>query len=110
MLHIDALYRPLPAYQSITTVSVGHGSTTSFWHYSWLPTGPLAINYPSLFSPCTMPTASVRDAMSMHCQGLFTTRLSEVAMDELIAVEVKITTILLELMIVGCLGSIMVHI
>jgi hypothetical protein len=37
--HWDSLHNPLSAYQDLTTVALGNGRTTSFWHDAWLPSG-----------------------------------------------------------------------
>jgi len=44
--HWAALRNLLPAYQRITTVSVGNGTDTTFWHNTWLLDGPLAQKMP----------------------------------------------------------------
>jgi hypothetical protein len=51
-VHLTSLRRLalLPDYRVLTTVEVGDGKTTSFWHDCWTVAGPLADAYPALFT------------------------------------------------------------
>ena len=48
--HWAALRRLLPDYRLLTTVEVGDGRSTAFWHDCWLSTGPLMDAMPALYS------------------------------------------------------------
>jgi hypothetical protein len=50
----------LSTYRSITSVDIRDGSSTSFWHDSWLASDPLAVAYPALFSHSVRPNVSVQ--------------------------------------------------
>jgi len=69
----------LPRYQSITTVRVGNGEMTSFWHDHWLLSDDLASAFPSLFSHCLHPELTVAGFCSSDLVTLFRPRLSAAA-------------------------------
>jgi hypothetical protein len=46
-------------WHSITKVDVHNGVSTSFWKDHWLPTGPISLSHPALFSHTTRPNVSV---------------------------------------------------
>jgi hypothetical protein len=81
--HWSTLRDLLPAYQQITTVSVGNGKATSFWHYTWLVQGPLALKMPALFSHFVGRSSSVHDVLRAGVRNLIQQRLSPQATEEL---------------------------
>ena len=71
-----ALQRPVPLYRSITTVAVGNGERTSFWHDSWLPGGVLAGSHGALFSHTTHGEASVTSVVERGLDSILGPRLN----------------------------------
>jgi hypothetical protein len=53
----------LPLYRSITRVDPRDGRSTSLWHDSWSPLGPLYVALPAAYSHCLRPLASVADTL-----------------------------------------------
>jgi hypothetical protein len=51
-------------YRSLTVVSLGDGTRTSFWHDRWLLISPLAEAFPALFSHSTKQEILVSAALS----------------------------------------------
>ncbi|TVU45185.1 hypothetical protein EJB05_04660, partial [Eragrostis curvula] len=74
--------RLLPDYRLLTTVEVGDGRSTSFWHDCWLAVGPLADALPALFTHARRPEASVNSVMAAPLRAAFAPRLSTVATEE----------------------------
>ncbi|XP_051210752.1 uncharacterized protein [Lolium perenne] len=56
--HWSALRRLLPLYRSISAVSLGDVSATSFWIDVWLPMGELSVAFPHLLSFFATPEAT----------------------------------------------------
>ena len=76
--------RPYATYcQRITTVSVGNGAATYFWHDIWLMDEPLAVKLPALLSHFNGQVASVRDVVDGGLHNLLQRRLSNQATHEL---------------------------
>jgi hypothetical protein len=67
--HWSSLRRLLPLYRSITSVRVGGGASTSFWHDAWLPLGALSLALPELYTHCLNPQATVASALSSGIDG-----------------------------------------
>ena len=59
--HFESL---VPLYRSITRVAPVDGATTSLWHDSWTPLGPLVAVLPSTFSHCLVPDMMLVAAIS----------------------------------------------
>ena len=74
--HWAALQRLVPLYRSITTVTVGNGERTSFWHDSWLPGGALAGSHGALFSHTMHGEASVASVVARGLDSIFGPRLN----------------------------------
>lgn len=85
--HWAALRQLLPAYQRITTVSVGNGRDTSFWHDCWLIDGSLAEKMPAIFSHYNGRAASVCDVVTTGIRNLLQRRLTAQASVELLQLE-----------------------
>jgi hypothetical protein len=81
--HLASLQRLLPNYRLLTTMEVGDGHTTSFWHDCWTALGPLAEAYPTLNTHARRGEASVRHVLSSSLHHDFVLRLSYVASTEL---------------------------
>ena len=62
--HWAALRRLLPDYRLLTTVEVGDGRSTAFWHDCWLSTGPLVDAMPALYSHARRKETSVCNVLS----------------------------------------------
>lgn len=81
--HLASLRRLLPDYRLLTSVEVGDGRSTSFWHDCWTALGPLAESYPALYSHARRGEASVHRVLSSPLRLAFVSRLSSVASAEL---------------------------
>jgi hypothetical protein len=77
--HLASLRCLLPDYKLLTTVEVGDGHTTSFWHDCWTALGPLAEAYPALYTHARRGEASVHHVLSSSLHHAFVPRLSSVA-------------------------------
>jgi hypothetical protein len=82
-MHWAALHDLLPAYQHITSVSVGNGEDTSFWHDTWLMDGPLADKLPVVYSHFAGCVSSVRDVVHRGMHSMLQNRLTAQATAEL---------------------------
>ena len=60
-------------------VRIGDGKHTSFWHDSWLVHGTVADTVPTLYSHCTRPAISVREAQTTELDHQLQPRLSQAA-------------------------------
>lgn len=58
------IHGELQRYRSLTTVQVGDGAQTSFWHNRWLLNDPLRETFPALFSHSISQSISVREALA----------------------------------------------
>ncbi|GJN19384.1 hypothetical protein PR202_gb06657 [Eleusine coracana subsp. coracana] len=81
--HWSTLQRLLPVYQSITTVTIGNGTTTSIWHDHWLECGRLTNVYPALASHAATTTATVARVLADGVRAQLVPRLSRLAAQEL---------------------------
>ncbi|GJN36544.1 hypothetical protein PR202_gb25416 [Eleusine coracana subsp. coracana] len=88
-----ASLRRLPDYRLLTTVEVGDGCSTSFWHDCWLAVGPLADTMLALFSHACCPEASVHSIMATTMRAAFAPRLSTVATEEFVKLTEMLATI-----------------
>jgi hypothetical protein len=70
------LREELPRYRSITTVTLGDDANTSFWQDKWLLDTTIRDTFPALFSHCTRPEISVRDALATSALDQFRPHLS----------------------------------
>lgn len=80
-------------YRDITTVEVGNGLTTSFWHDCWRQGSRLADTYEALLSHCTMQNVSVHDMLTGRWARAFVPPLSRVAVQELSEVSALLDTV-----------------
>jgi len=81
--HWDSLRDLLPIYRAITTVAVGNGRSTSFWHDVWSGDDSLADRFPSLLSHCTSTSQIVQEVCASGLQQFLVPRLSGAAVAEL---------------------------
>ena len=86
--HFESL---IPLYRSITRVAPGDGVSTSLWHDSWRPLGPLSIALPAAFSHCLSPEATLAGACSVEgpCVGV-RPRVSDQARAELVYLHARL--------------------
>ena len=84
--HWDALKMLLPLYQAITTVTVGDGRSTSFWHDVWCGDESFSEKFGALMSHCKDDKLSVHDAVTGGLQASLAPRLTPLAASELNAV------------------------
>ena len=85
--HWEALRELLPLYRAITTISIGNGRNTSFWHDVWLGDESLADRFPLLLSHCKSTTQSVQNMCETGLQQHLVPRLSTAATAELVQVQ-----------------------
>jgi len=57
--HWELMRELLPLYQAITTVQLGDGKSTSFWHDVWAGDESIAEQFPALYSHCRKPNQPV---------------------------------------------------
>jgi len=82
--YLSALVREeLPRYRSLTTVLLGDGNHTSFWHDRWILNTSLAKTFPALFSHCVSDIGSVSSVLASGLRPLFQARLTHAATEEL---------------------------
>ena len=62
--HWAMLRSLLPIYRAITTVILGDGASTSFWHDVWYGDDPMADKFPELYSHCRIQEMTVRQAVN----------------------------------------------
>jgi hypothetical protein len=74
--HWSALRRLLPLYSSISAVSLGDVSATSFWIDVWLPMGELSVAFPHLLSFFATPEATVAHVLARGLDAFLAPRLS----------------------------------
>jgi len=51
----------LDTFRSIIRVQIHSGTATSFWKDHWLPSGPIFVSHPALFSHTTRPNMFVSE-------------------------------------------------
>lgn len=93
--HWTSLQKFLPELQKLTTVKIGNGSRTSFWHDRWLGILRLANLFPALYSHTTDCHATVKDVLSRDLMTMFVPRLSEAANAELHSLQAMVTDLTL---------------
>jgi len=81
--HGGVLKELLPVYQAITTVAIGDGRTTSFWHDVWAGDESLAEKLPALHSHCKTTSRSVRQISDEGLELHLMPRLTPLARTEL---------------------------
>jgi hypothetical protein len=81
--HWDMLRSLLPIYRAITTVILGDGANTSFWHDVWYGDDPMADRFPELYSHCRMQEMTVRHAANGAILNSMVPRRSEAAQSQL---------------------------
>ena len=57
--HWELMREMLPLYQAITTVELGDGKSTAFWHDVWTSEESIAEYFPALYSHCKLPNQPV---------------------------------------------------
>ena len=72
----------LPRYRSLTTVLLGDGSHTSFWHDHWIFNTTLAETFLALYSHCIQHAVSVRSVLASGLRPLLQARLTRAANEE----------------------------
>ena len=73
----------LQRYRSVTSVMIGDGKHTSFWHDCWLTESSLANTFPALFSHCVHDKGTVSAILASGVQPLLRPRLTRAAHNEL---------------------------
>ena len=81
--HWGVLKELLPVYQAITTVAIGDGRTTSFWHDVWAGDESLAEKLPVLHSHCRITSRSVCQISDEGLELHLMPRLTPLARTEL---------------------------
>lgn len=84
--HWEGIRSLLPLYRAITTVSLGNGKNTSFWHDVWNTEASMAEKFPDLLSHCTDTELSVRQAVHAGLEATLVPRLTLQAQEQLISV------------------------
>jgi len=77
----------LPRYRALTSVQIGNGQLTSFWHDKWLLGTTLSQAFPALFSHCTQTSGSVCAVAAEGVTRHLRTRLTRVAREELVLLQ-----------------------
>lgn len=81
--HWSVFQKLLPELYSLTSVHIGDGTRTSFWHDRWTGSMELASKFESLFSHSTDVLATVQQILSIGISNFVTSRLTVAAMTEL---------------------------
>jgi hypothetical protein len=84
-VHLASLQRLLPDYWLLTTVEVGDGRSTSFWHDCWTASRVLSVAFPALYTHARRGKSSVCSMLGLPLRHTFIPRLSSVAEEELVA-------------------------
>jgi hypothetical protein len=69
----------LPVYRAITTVILGNGTTTSFWHDVWHGDDSMAERFPELYTHCKTQEMTVSQAAGGGLQNSMVSRRSAAA-------------------------------
>lgn len=93
--HLEGLRALLPAYRCLTKVTVGDGSTTSFWWDSWMGDLFLAAKFPSLLSHCNDSSASISQVVHLGLSHFLVPRLSNLAISELAELQEMVAAVTL---------------
>jgi hypothetical protein len=80
--HWDSLMTLLPLLQTRTSVVVGDGSRTSFWHDRWCGDYTLSDKMQPLYTHSLVKNASVHQVLSSDIWQHFAPRLSSVAEEQ----------------------------
>ncbi|CAN6212194.1 unnamed protein product [Urochloa humidicola] len=80
----------LPIYQAITTVHLGDGRSTSFWHDVWDGDDSMADRFPSLFIHCKKHHHSVEEIVRDGLERHLVVRLTREAQAELQSINTTI--------------------
>jgi hypothetical protein len=94
-VHLASLRRLLPDYRLLTTVEVGDGKTTAFWHDYRTVASTLANVYPALFSHACRGEASVHSVLSSLLWHVFLLRFTVVAAKEFVALSTLMAGVML---------------
>jgi hypothetical protein len=81
--HWDMLRSLLPIYRAITSVALGDGQNTSFWHDVWHEQDSMAEKFPQLFTHCKDQEMTVSQAVEGALQPSLVHRRSSVAQQQL---------------------------
>jgi hypothetical protein len=84
-VHLALLRRLLPDYRLLTTVEVGDGRSTSFWHDCWTASGVLSVAFPALYTHARRGESSVCSVLGLPLRHTFVPRLSSVVEEEFVA-------------------------
>ena len=93
--HWDTMRSLLPLYQAITTVVVGDGQSTSFWHDIWLGEECLSERFHLLQSHCEHTDQSVSDIVIGGLRRHLAPRVTTEALGELAQVEALLSQVTL---------------
>jgi len=85
--HWNTLRQILPLYQAITTVLIGNGTTSSFWHDVWFQDESLAHMCPALYIHCNDKDCTVTEMMNIGLRNSLVPRLTARATTELLFVQ-----------------------
>lgn len=81
--HWEVLRQLLPIYQAITTVQIGDGATTSFWHDVWQGDECFADRFPALLTHCRKHNQTVRTIVEDGLERHLVPRVSTIAQAQL---------------------------
>lgn len=81
--HWEMLLSLLPVYRAATTVILGDGTTTSFWHDAWVGDDSMADRFPELYSHCRLQELTVKQASEGALQSSLVQRRSPAALLQL---------------------------
>lgn len=82
-------------FRDLTSVRLGDGRHTSFWHDWWLLNTTLAATFPALYSHCVMDQASVRSVLTRPLHTQFRPRLTRAAEVDRATLETCLTSVTL---------------
>lgn len=85
----------LESFRSISKVTVGDGSSTSFWFGRWLGSTPLSERFPDLFSHSVRINVCVSYILNSGIQGNLGPRLSNAAMADLLTLSHDLSSVVL---------------
>jgi len=79
----NIVHAELDTYRSITKVEVHNGVSATFWKDHWLPTGPIFLSHPALFSHTTRPNVAVAEVFQGGIDLRLRPRLTSAARSKL---------------------------
>ena len=85
----------LPLYQAITTVELGDGKSTAFWHDVWTGEESIAERFPALYSHCMLPNQPVHLIVAEGLRCHLVPRLTAEAILELATVNELLSRVVL---------------